>query len=102
MQNIYIQRRYKMEAETIINLVSQYAPTIIATVCIVITTLMQKSNLFSGLKTLYQKADEFNKSAQFKEIQDKMTTLTVTIKEQEQIIKELTDSVRKIHSSLKE
>ena len=91
-----------MEADTIINLVSQYAPTILATVLIVINTFMQKSNLFNGLKTLYKKADEFNKSAQFKEIQDKMTTLTVTIQEQEQIIKELTDSVRKIHSSLKE
>lgn len=91
-----------MEADTIINLVSQYAPTILATVLIVINTFMQKSNLFNGLKILYKKADEFNKSAQFKEIQDKMTTLTVTIQEQEQTIKELTDSVRKIHSSLKE
>lgn len=91
-----------MEADTIVNLVSQYAPTILATVLIVINTFMQKSNLFSGLKTLYAKADEFNKSAQFKEIQDKMTTLTVTIQEQEQTIKDLTDAVRKIHSSLKE
>lgn len=91
-----------MEADTIVNLVSQYAPTILATVLIVINTFMQRSNLFNGLKTLYKKADEFNKSAQFKEIQDKMTTLTVTIQEQEQTIKELSDAVRKIHSSLKE
>lgn len=91
-----------MEADTIINLVSQYAPTILATVLIVINTFIQRTNLFSGLKTLYAKADEFNKSAQFKEIQDKMSTLTVTIQEQEQIIKDLTDSIRKIQSSLKE
>lgn len=91
-----------MEADTIINLVSQYAPTILATVLIVINTFIQRTNLFSGLKTLYAKADEFNKSAQFKEIQDKMSTLTVTIQEQEQTIKDLTDAIRKIQSSLKE
>lgn len=91
-----------MDTDAILNLVAQYAPTILAVVCIVINTISQKTNLFNGLKVLYQKADEFNKSAQFKEIQDKMTTLTITVKEQEEVIKDLTDSIRGIAAKKKE
>lgn len=91
-----------MDADKIISLATQYGPTILAMVLMVINTLAQRTDLFNGLKTLYKKADEFNQSAQFKEIQDKMTALTVVVKDQEQVIKDLTDSVRKIHSSLKE
>ena len=91
-----------MDTDAILTIVAQYAPTILAVACIVINTISQKTNLFNGLKVLYQKADEFNKSAQFKEIQDKMTTLTITVKEQEEVIKDLTDSIRGIAARKKE
>lgn len=88
-----------MEVDTILNFVMQYGPQILTVCMLVITTIGQKTNLFNGMKTLKEKAEELHAAAEFKEVQDKMTTLMITIEEQEKIIKELTNAVYKIQSN---
>lgn len=87
-----------MEVDTILNLIMQYGPTILTVCMLVITTLSQKTNLFNGLKTLKEKAEEMKVAAEFKEVQDKMTTLMITIEEQEKLIKDLTSAINKIQN----
>lgn len=91
-----------MTADTVLNLVMQYGPTILTVAMLVLTTLSQKSNLFSGLKTLKEKAEELKVAAEFKDVQDKMQSLIITIKEQEKIIQDLTNAVYKIRSDKEE
>lgn len=91
-----------MTADTVLDLVMQYGPTILTVVMLVLTTLSQKSNLFSGLKTLKEKAEELKVAAEFKDVQDKMQSLIITIKEQEKIIQDLTNAVHKIKSNKEE
>ena len=91
-----------MTADTVLNLVMQYGPTILTVAMLVLTTLSQKSNLFSGLKTLKEKAEELKVAAEFKDVQDKMQSLIITIKEQEKIIQDLTNAVHKIKSNKEE
>lgn len=91
-----------MTADTVLNLVMQYGPTILTVAMLVLTTLSQKSNLFSGLKTLKEKAEELKVAAEFKDVQDKMQSLIITIKEQEKIIQDLTNAVYKIKSDKEE
>lgn len=87
-----------MTTETIMNLIMEYGPTILTVCMLVITTLSQKSNLFNGLKTLKAKAEEMKVAAEFKEVQDKMTSLMMIIQEQEKTIKELTNAIYRVDS----
>lgn len=87
-----------MTTETIMNLIMEYSPTILTVCMLVITTLSQKTNLFNGLKTLKEKAEEMKVAAEFKEVQDKMTGLMLLIQEQEKTIKELTNAVYRVES----
>lgn len=87
-----------METETIINLITQYAPSVLAVVMIVLTTVMQKSNLFNGLKDLKERAEELRVASEFKEVQNKMQTLTIMISEQQRTINDLTAALYKVQS----
>ena len=85
-----------MDVNTILELIKDYGPSILTVAMLVITTLSQKSNLMSGLKTIMQRADELKVSAEFKEVQDKMQGLMMIIESQEKEIKDLTDAINKI------
>ena len=85
-----------MDVNAILAVVKDYLPSIITVGMLVITTVAQRSNLFNGLKTIAQKAEELKVAAEFKDVQDKMQTLLITIEEQQKQIKALTDAVSKI------
>ena len=85
-----------MDVNVILNLIMDYGPSILTVAMLVITKLAQKSNLFNGLKTIKERAEELKVSAEFKEVQDKMQGLMMLIESQEKCIKELTDSLNKI------
>ena len=85
-----------MDVNTILELIKDYGPSILTVAMLVITTLSQKSNLMTGLKTIMQRADELKVSAEFKDVQDKMQGLMMIIESQEKQIQDLTDSINKI------
>lgn len=85
-----------MDANVLFEIVKDYGPNILAVALIVITTLAQKSNLLNGLKTIVKRADELKVAAEFKDVQDKMQGLMMTIEAQEKQIQDLTDSINKI------
>ena len=85
-----------MDINAILEIVKDYLPSILTVGMLVLTTIAQRTNLFNGLKTIMQKAEELKVAAEFKDVQDKMQTLVITINEQEKQIKELTDALNKI------
>ena len=85
-----------MDVNVLLEVIKDYGPSILTVAMLVITTLSQKSNLFNGLKTIMKRADELKVSAEFKEVQDKMQGLMMTIEAQEKKIQDLTDSINKI------
>ena len=85
-----------MDVNTILELIKDYGPSILTVAMLVITTLSQKSNLMTGLKTIMQRAEELKVSAEFKDVRDKMQGLMMIIESQEKQIQDLTDSINKI------
>ena len=64
-----------MDVNVILNLIMDYGPSILTVVMLVITTLAQKSNLFNGLKTIKQRAEELKASAEFKDVTVKISAI---------------------------
>lgn len=85
-----------MDVKVLLELIKDYGPSILTVAMLVITTLFQRSNLFNGLKIIMKRADELKVSAEFKDVQDKMQGLMMTIEAQEKQIQDLTDSINKI------
>ena len=85
-----------MDIAVILDLIKDYAPSILTVAMLVITTVLQKGSLSSGLKTIMTKAEELKVSAEFKEVQDKMQGIMATNQELTKQVKELTDALNKI------
>lgn len=85
-----------MDIAVILDLIQDYAPSILTVAMLVITTILQKGSLSSGLKTIMTKAEELKVSAEFKEVQDKMQGIMITNQELTKQVKDLTDALNKI------
>lgn len=85
-------------SEEIINIIIQYAPTVLVVIMMVLNALGQKTNLINGLKTITTKAEEIEQSAKFAEVQTKMNTLIEQEKEINKKLRELLNDINKLEN----
>ena len=85
-------------SEEIINIIIQYAPTVLVVVMMVLNALGQKTNLINGLKTIATKAEEIEQSAKFTELQTRMNTLIEQEKEINKKLREILNDINKLEN----
>lgn len=85
-------------SEEIINIIIQYAPTVLVVIMMVLNALGQKTNLINGLKTIATKAEEIEQSAKFTELQTRMNTLIEQEKEINRKLRELLNDINKLEN----
>lgn len=85
-------------SEELINVIIQYAPTVLVVITMVLSALGQKSNLLNGLKTIAKKADEIEESAKLTNIQAEMNGLIEQEKETNRRLKELINRISKLEN----
>lgn len=85
-------------SEEIINIIIQYAPTVLVVVMMVLNALGQKTNLINGLKTIAIKAEEIEQSAKFTELQTRMNALIEQEKEINKKLREILNDINKLEN----
>ena len=85
-------------SEQIINIILQYAPTVLVVIMMVLNALGQKTNLINGLKTIATKAEEIEQSAKFAELQEEMNALIEQEKEINIRLRKLINDINKIEN----
>ena len=85
-------------SEELVNVIIQYAPTVLVVITMVLSALGQKSNLLNGLKTIAKKAEEIEESAKLTNIQAEMNGLIEQEKETNRKLKELINRISKLEN----
>lgn len=82
--------------EAILDIIIKYVPDVLAVLLVVIASCLQKGQLTNAMELLRSKAKEMTEASKFKDINDNIQALIMTIEAQQQKIQELTDCVNKI------